>query len=360
MKNNTRQNGGNTTAAITRTQTIKLGLDVHADSIVAVRIIDGQAPERARSFSREKFLEWFRQGIAAAGKVYCCYEAGPLGFGLQRTITAMGATCYVVRPRDWDEYGARVKTDQRDAHELALCLDRYVSGNTRAFSVVRVPTPEEEQRRSLSRHREAMRKEVQRLAQQGRGNALFFGYRLGPTRWWAGAAWKQLEASLPEHLLQLLRSLRLVIVAAEEQLKGFTRQVENSRQEKLPVGMGRWTAEVLDREVCDWSRFANARKVSSYTGLCPREDSSGPRRFQGSINKHGNRRLRPVLIECLWRLVRFQPNYRVVKKWKPLLGDPRATSARRKKIIVAMARQFAVDWWRIRTGRVQASDLGLI
>ena len=360
MKNNTRQNGGDTTAAITRTQTIKLGLDAHADSIVVVRIVDGGAPERARSFSREKFLEWLQKQIAVAGKVYCCYEAGPLGFGLQRTITSLGAVCYVVRPRNWDEYGTRVKTDQRDAHELALCLDRYVSGNTSAFCVVRVPTPEEEQRRSLSRHREGMRKEVQRLAQRGRGNALFFGYRLGPTRWWAGAAWKTLEASLPEHLLQVLRSLRLVIVAAEEQLKSFTRAVENSRQEKLPVGMGRWTAELLDREVADWSRFRTGRKVSSYTGLCPREDSSGPRRFQGSINKHGNRRLRPVLIECMWRLVRFQPNYRVVKKWKPLLCDPRATGARRKKIIVAMARQFAVDWWRIRTGRLQASDLGLI
>jgi hypothetical protein len=62
----------------------------------------------------------------------------------------------------------------------------------------------------------------------------------------------------------------------------------------------------------------------------------------------------------MWRLVRFQPNYRVVKKWKPLLCDPRATGARRKKIIVAMARQFAVDWWRIRTGRLHAGDLGLI
>ena len=63
----------------------------------------------------------------------------------------MGITNYVVRPRDWDEYGRKVKTDKRDATALADCLDRYGNGNQRAFCVVRVPSEEEEQQRSLSR-----------------------------------------------------------------------------------------------------------------------------------------------------------------------------------------------------------------
>jgi transposase len=99
--------------------------------------------------------------------------------------------------------------------------------------------------------------------------------------------------------------------------------------------------------------------VGSYTGLCPSEDSSSDRRFQGSINKHGNRRLRPILVECLWRLNVFQPEYHLVKKWGPELLNPKTSRPRRKKIIVAMARSFAVDWWRVRTGRCKAEDLGL-
>jgi len=75
--------------------------------------------------------------------------------------------------------------------------------------------------------------------------------------------------------------------------------------------------------------------------------------------KHGNRRLRPVLVECLWRLSVFQPEYRLVKKWRPELLNPKTSRPRRKKIIVAMARAFAVDWWRVRTGRCKAQDLGL-
>src|SRR5260370_38962341 len=97
----------------------------------------------------------------------------------------------------------------------------------------------------------------------------------------------------------------------EAELKTRTGQVEAGAPEQLPVGLGKLTSEILEREVADWNRFKNRRQVGSYTGLCPREDSSSNRRFQGSINKHGNRRLRPALDECLWRLARFQPEYRI-------------------------------------------------
>src|SRR5262249_14785202 len=96
---------------------------------------------------------------------------------------------------------------------------------------------------------------------------------------------------------------------------------------------------------------------ASYTGLCPSEDSSSNRRFQGSINKHGNRRLRPALVECLWRLSVFQPEYRVVKKWRPELLNPKTSRPRRKEINGAMARAGAVDWWRVRAGRGGVKDL---
>lgn len=360
MKNYTLQNEGSTGAATTRPQSIKLGLDVHADSIVAVRIVDGQTPQPAQRFKPEAFLAWIQKLLAQAGKLYTCYEAGPFGFSLHRKLTEMGATNYVVRPRDWDEYGANVKTDGRDARQLALCLDRYVSGNEKAFSVVRVPSPEEEQRRSITRHRQALQNHKQRLASQGRSHALYYGHRLTDSEWWKNRPWSRLESKLPEHLLSLLRSLRVLIQAAEAELQSFTRHIEQSNDDPVPRGIGKLTAQVLDREIGDWSRFKNRRQVASYTGLCPSEDSSGGRRFQGHVNKHGNRRLRPLVVECMWRLTYFQPNYRLVQKWRGQLCTPKASSSRRKQIIVAMARQFAIDWWRIRTGRAKPDELGLV
>jgi transposase len=115
----------------------------------------------------------------------------------------------------------------------------------------------------------------------------------------------------------------------------------------------------LEREVADWNRFDNRRQVASYTGMCPREDSSAQRRFQGAISKHGNPRVRTVLVEAAWRLVQYQPQYKPVAKWLPVLANPKTTRSKRKQIIVAIGRQFGVDWWRVRTRRCQAADLGL-
>ena len=83
-------------------------------------------------------------------------------------------------------------------------------------------------------------------------------------------------------------------------------------------------------------------------------------RLQSYVTKHGNPRLRAALVELAWRLVRFQPNYKGVRKWKERLGKGQLTTgAARKKAIVALARQLAIDLWRIRTGRLDAQALGL-
>jgi transposase len=345
-------------ACASKAKAIKLGIDVHADRYVAVRIIEGGTPQPPQSFKPVEFELWVAKQITLAEKVFTCYEAGPFGYGLHRKLEKMGAVNYVVRPRDWDEYGKKVKTDKRDAKELALHLDRYVSGNHDAFCVVRVPTPAQEQERSISRQRESFQREKQRLAAQGRSHALYYGEHL-QGEWWREDVWKSSATQLPPIVVNLLEPLRRLIAALEVELKTRTREVEAAAPEQLPVGLGKLTFEILEREVADWQRFKNRRQVASYTGLCPSEDSSSDRRFQGSINKHGNRRLRPVLVECLWRLSMFQPEYRVVKKWRPELLNPKTSRPRRKKIIVAMSRAFSVDWWRVRTGRCKAEDLGL-
>ena len=81
--------------------------------------------------------------------------------------------------------------------------------------------------------------------------------------------------------------------------------------------MGAMSSVVISREICDWQRFKNRRQVSSYTGLCPGEYSSGTKRVTGSVTKHGNRRLRAALVELAWRMVRFQPRYHPCRSGSP-------------------------------------------
>src|SRR5439155_4530729 len=108
---------------------IKLGIDVHLERYVVVRQIDGGAPQPAQRFDPAQFLQWAKKQSEQDEKVYSCYEAGPFGYSLHRKLTGLGLTNYVVRPRDWDEYGQKVKTDKRDGREMVLSLAVNVNGN---------------------------------------------------------------------------------------------------------------------------------------------------------------------------------------------------------------------------------------
>jgi transposase len=337
---------------------IKLGLDIHKSKYVVVVQVDGSSPERARQMSPDRFLTWITEQLEKADEVHSCYEAGCFGYVLHRKLTALGVCNLVVRPRNWDEYGQRVKTDKRDAAELCSHLDRYLAGNKKALTVVRVPSEREEQGRSLGRLREKLSRELKRLANSGQSTALYYGHTIEST-WWKPKKMARLRARLPDYMIELLTPLQSILLVVAGQLKESTAGEERLNARKLPKGLGALTASVLDREICDYHRFSNRGHVSSYTGLCPSEHSSGGSRIQGSINKHGNRRIRHVLIEASWRLFQFQPDYHPVKKWKERMAREPMTKARRKKIAVAVAREFAVDWWRMQTGQTDPEKLGL-
>ena len=156
-----------------------------------------------------------------------------------------------------------------------------------------------------------------------------------------------------------LEIYRPVLLSLEAQIALLSQELEAAAPASIPRGLGKLTTVVLTREICSWERFKNRRAISSYTGLCPGEHSSGSKRVPGSVTKRGNPRVRAVLVECAWRMVRFQPHYPPVRKRLHLLAKgARATGAARKKAIVAVARHLAVDLWRLHTGRLSAEQLG--
>jgi len=344
-------------AASKRYKTIKLGLDVHADTIVVVRILDHSSPQPAQKFSLAKLVEWVRSQLNLAESVHSCYEAGPLGYGLHRQLLELGVKNVVTQPVCLDERHKGVNHDKSDARELALRLDRYVAGNTKALATVRVPTPEEEQRRIQSRQREQLKREVMRVAAQGRGLLLTQGYR-EKKGWWEEKRWEPLQTRLPAWLVERLEVFRRVLTTLTTELDAATIALERAAPKIRPKGLGGLTYEVVEREVGDWKRFNNRRQLGSYTGLCGGVSGSGLTTRLLSITKHGNVRLRTALVELAWRLVIWQPDCHLVKKWWPVLGNPRASKAAKKKAIVAMARQMAVDLWRWRTGKVTPESLG--
>lgn len=339
-------------------EVIKLGVDVHLESYVVAMKIDGSAPARPRRMTPDQFLSWILELRQRCDQIFTCYEAGCFGYCLHRSLEKLGVTNYVIRPICWDQYGKKVKTDGLDATEMVLALDGYLRGNERSFSTVRVPTEQEERLRSLTRQRQSFVKERQRMAAKARSHALYYGRRIAG-EWWKPRRWKALEQELEGHLLELIAPLRELLLAIEQQIKACDKRLADMSAQALPSGMGTTLFQQIEREVGDWTRFENRRQVAGYTGLCPSEDSSAQRCFKGSISKHGNPRLRAMLVEQAWLLMRWNPGYLGVEKWRGQLEAATLAKSAKKKIVVAIARQFAVDWWRLRTGRATAKELNL-
>jgi transposase len=334
---------------------VKFGLDVHAEQITVGRQLDGRLPQPAQMLSWERAQAWIAAHVRTGARVLSCYEAGPCGYGLHRALTALGVTNVVVAPQRWDEQGRRVKTDRRDARELCQRLDRYVQGNTEAFTVVRVPTVAQEQRRAVGRQREAVLKERNRCVVRGHGLMLAQGVQ-APPRWWQADRWPACARQLPEWLRAPVGCWQEQAVRLDIALAGWTAQVEAlSAGRPRPKGLGALTAALLDGEILDWHRFANRRQVGSYTGLCPREHSSGSHRRQGAVSKHGNPRVRHQLVEAIWRLQLWQPQYPPLRALHAAVG-----TRARKRAAVAAARRLAVDLWRLHTGQCPAEKLGLV
>jgi transposase len=339
------------------TGAIKLGIDVHQNFYVVVMQEGGSNPKPPQRFRKEAFLHWAAKLGRSGAEVHAVYEACGFGFGLQRQLSDLGIACHVVCPQKLDEHNRRVKTDGLDAKALCQKLDRFVQGNRDAMATVRVPTEKEEQVRAIHRQREQLVKARKQLEAQGR--SLMVNHGMEPIQqWWKRRAFATLP--VPRWMKELLSNSQPILLALHEKIRSLTQQLEAAATPSQPRGFGKLTSVVIDREVGHWGRFRNRRQVGSYTGLCPGEHSSGDTRVQTCVTKHGNPRVRAALVEAAWRLVRFQPNYPPVRKWRRILAKGAlATGAARKKAIVAVARQLAVDLWRIRTERVQPEQLGL-
>src|SRR5437667_3203642 len=340
------------------TGAIKLGIDVHQDFYVVVEQVGGTNPKPPQRFGKQAFLHWAAKLKSQATEVYAVYEACGFGFTLQRQLSAVGIPCHVVCRQKLDGSNKRVKTDGFEAKALCLKLDRFVQGNRDAMALVRVPTEEEERSRAIHRQREQLVGARKRLEAQGR--SLMVNHGLEPVQnWWKPRTFAALPVA--QWMRELLLNSQPILLALQEKIAVLTLQLQSAAASNQPRGLGKMTSVIIDREIGDWNRFNNRRQIASYTGLCPGEYSSGNIRLQSCVTKHGNPRLRAALVELAWRLVRFQPSYKPVVKWRQILAKGAlATGAARKKAIVAVARQLALDLWRFKTGRLRAEELGLI
>jgi hypothetical protein len=191
-------------------------------------------------------------------------------------------------------------------------------------------------------------------------NARPLPIKLRDGRWWRGSTWHTITQGMPRWVVHQMEIWKELIEKLEKRIAQEEKKLRHvEAAEPVLFGEGELTHVMLKRELLNLQRFRNARQLGNYFGLCPSESTSGERRRLGAITKHGNPRLRRMMVELAWRIVRFQPDYVALQRWGPVLQDKSRSAAARKKAIVAVARRLAIDLWRIALGRKKAQELGL-
>jgi len=319
-----------------------------------------------------RFSELKQKALARTGKsfpIVVVQEAGLDGFWIHRVLQSEGIESHVVDPASiaTSRRRRRAKTDRIDGEALLRALLAYKRGEPRVCAMVKVPTPEEEDRRRLCRERKVLIAE--RVKHVNRIKGLLFsqgvsGYE--PLRRYRRQRLDGLTTGdsrpLPIHLkTQINRELDRL-----EMLLDQIKQVEAERDALLAEqpatastsavrmllelkGIGPEFAAVLWMEGL-FRHFDNRRQLASYAGLAPTPWQSGSVDREQGVSKAGNARLRTTLIQLAWLWLRHQPQSALALWFNERVNrDGRM----KKTTIVALARKLLVALWKyVTTGVV--------
>jgi transposase len=306
-----------------------------------------------------------RYKLGPQAKVHSCYEAGRDGWWLHRWLIEQGIDNIVVDAAsiEVNRRARRAKTDRLDGFKLQAMLLRH-HGGERVWSVLREPTPEQEDARR--RDRELSRLGKERTQHSNRIRSLLVLHNQRPQiviggRDWA-AWWDAHGAQLLEHQraeiereitrLTLIKQQVKVLEAAQQKEVEAGRQPIVAQLMRLrAIGIkGAW---LLDKELFGWRRFANRRELAGSLGLVPTPYDSGDRRVEQGISKAGNKRVRALLVELAWAWLRLQPDSALTQWFNRRFA---AGGKRMRRVgIVALARRLAIALWRyLQHGEVPA------
>ncbi len=295
-------------------------------------------------------------------------EAGFDGFWIHRVLQAEGIESHVVDAASiaTSRRRRRVKTDRLDGETLIRALLAFKRDEPRVCSMLRVPTPAEEDRRRIVRERKVLMEE--RICHSNRIKGLLFSQgitsyeplrrdrrtqletlRTGDGRILADHMKRQILREL-DRLEMLLNQLQEVEAERDAMLAEEAQSIQEVAILTKVVGIGSEFAAVLWGEGL-FRQFDNRRQVAAYAGLAPTPWQSGSIDREQGIGKSGNTRLRFTMVEMAWLWLRHQPASALSRWFQERVAQ---NGGRFKKVMItALARKLVVALWKyVRAGVV--------
>jgi transposase len=315
-----------------------IGLDLHKrESQLCVLTEAGEIVERRIVTSRERLTAV----LGGRPRARVLLEASTESEWVARHLESLGHEVIVADPNYAPMYATRrrgVKTDRRDARTLAE------AARLGAFRPAHRASDAQRHVRAELAVREALVKTRTRYVAVIKALVRRDGLRLpsgNPEHTERKLAALQLPAALAGELAplrELWGPLGEQLAMANDRLAAAAAADPRVRQLMTAPGIGPVTALAFVATLDDVSRFRDAHQVAAYLGLTPREYSSGERQQRGRISKTGNARLRYLLVEAAWRLVRAKdPAAAPLRQWAEQIAARRGSS----RAAVALARRLA-------------------
>jgi len=241
------------------------------------------------------------------------------------------------------------KTDRRDAEHLMRLLVEQ------RFPKLWVPSLEERDLRQLLVHRHQRVRMRTQVKNQLQALALNQGLQLKRTLWTRKGRERLERLALMPFTAQRRQELLEQLDGLDRQIAQLTKTVQAEAEKcsaaKLLMthpGVGANTALGFVLTIGPVQRFENAKRVSSYLGLIPRERSSGGKQRLGHISKQGSSLLRFLLVEAAQSAVKGDAEFKRVYLRLVLRRG-------RGQAKVAIARRLATRlYWMLRTNKTYA------
>lgn len=304
---------------------IYIGMDVHSQSFSLCAFEPGfdsqgryfaEVKVPAEPVNIKKYVERLRKSNGDSCRFVTGYEAGCLGFSLYNALVSMNIECVILAPSTMlcPRGGKRIKTDRRDACNIAECLAYG------GYSPVHVPSEQDAAVRDYIRMRDDHADMLRAVKQQVCSLCLRNGFCY-TAKEWTGAHLKYLrEIRLSQLNRECLNEYLATLEQLQEKIKAFDVRIEEmSHTEEYDVksarmscflGITRNRAMSILSEIGDFSRFRSPTSFAAYLGLVPGERSSGADTRRTGITKAGNVHIRKELIEAAQSICRGRTGHK--------------------------------------------------
>lgn len=315
-----------------------IGIDVHKSESQICRLTeDGEVIEKRISTRADRFAEF----LGSLPRARILIEASTESEWVARCLEELGHEVIVADPNFAPMYASRsrrVKTDRRDAQALmdACRLGAYRASHRTTERQRRIRTllaVRDNLVRARVRQVQLIRALLRREGLRARsGSVVSFAKRVD-------------ELDVPTWLKDILAPVLAVMAALNREMLAVEKSIVAITEEDPVVkrlctapGIGPVTAVAFVSTLDIVQRFEGAHKVQAYIGLVPSEFSSGEKQHRGAITKTGNTRLRWLLIEAAWSVMRSQnPSTEELRRWTQAIALRRG----QRIAIVALGRKMA-------------------